>query len=272
MTKDAAFHLTDVAYWDRSWSGRPVPKPLDPEAAGLNGTLQRSLHKFFTEVFGKIGIERGERIVEAGSGGSIILPYFNSQFGLRAEGIENSSAGTGMSLAIAAKAGVDTPIHDADLFDLPPHLLQRYDIVFSYGLVEHFRPTTVILDRLNAITRPGGHLVTLIPNMRGLMGRIQKIANPDVYAIHVPLNARNLADAHRASGLEVLESGYFMTANFSAINFAGSRRISQKYGQRLASWSSKSIWLLEQLGMPQIPNSLTSPYAFTIARKPGRGV
>ena len=260
-------HLTDVAYWDRNWASRPAPDPLDPARPGLNGTMSRSLHRFFERFFVKLAVKPGDLIVEAGSGGSIILPYFKTQFQLRAEGIENSPVGTETSRAIAAKSGVETPIHDADLFKLPPHLLQRYDIVFSYGLVEHFLPTTLILDQLKSIARPGGHLVTLIPNMRGVVGWLQKVANPEVFAIHVPLSAAELAQAHRDSGLEVIEYGYIMTVNFSAINFAGSGRLLSGAGPRLASWGSKLVWLAESLRFPEMPNALTSPYAFVIARK-----
>ena len=261
-------HLTDVAYWDRNWATRPSPDPLDPESPGLNGTRERSLHRFFTSAFAKLAVKPGDLIVEAGSGGSVILPYFKTQFGLRAEGIENSPVGAETSLNIAAKSGVETPIHAADLFDLPENLLQRYDVVFSYGLVEHFRPTTLILDQLRAVARPGGHLVTLIPNMRGLMGWFQQIANREVFDIHVPLSASELAQAHRDSGLEVIGYGYIMTVNFSAINFTGRETLISRIGPRLASWSSKLVWLAELLGCPEIPNSLTSPYAFVLARKP----
>lgn len=261
-------HLTDVAYWDRNWNDRPIPDPLDPASPGLNGTLWRGLHRFFQRSFARLGVKPGDLIVEAGSGGSVILPYFSTQFQLRAEGIENSPAGIQTSRAIAAKCGVDTPIHNADLFKLPTSLMARYDIVFSYGLVEHFRPTTIILDRLRDIARPGGHLVTIIPNMRGLMGWCQKAANPEVFAIHVPLSAAELAQAHRGSGLEVIAQGYLMTVNFSAINFSGPNRLVARLGPRLASWTSKAVWLAERLGFPEMPNALTSPYAFVIARKP----
>lgn len=262
-------HLTNVAYWDRNWANRPVPDALDPLAPGLNATLARSLHKFFSQALETIGAKRGDLIVEAGSGGSIILPYLSTRFGLRAEGIENSRIGSDMSRAIAAKTGVDTPIHEADLFNVPQQLLQRYDIVFSYGLVEHFQPTTLILDRLGDIARPGGHLITIVPNMRGLIGALQKLADPETYEIHVPLSANDLAQAHRDSGFDVIESGYLMTANFSVVNFAGSHWFASHAGPRLASWASKLVWLAERFVMPELPNGLTSPYAFVLARKQG---
>jgi 2-polyprenyl-3-methyl-5-hydroxy-6-metoxy-1,4-benzoquinol methylase len=262
----AGIHLTNPAYWDRNWAERSVAEPLDPHAAGLNGVQSRCLHRLFARLFERIGIAPNAAIVEAGCGGSAILPYFKREFGLRAEGLDNSPVGIDLCNAIARKSGVETPVYLADIFELPAHLRGRYDIVFSYGLAEHFNPTTLILEALAGLARPGGYVLTLIPNMRGALGVFQKLANPDVYAIHVPLTALELSRAHEACGLRVIEAGYFMTANFSAINFQGSKTAVAWAGPRLAAWTSKVFWLLERLGMPEIPNPITSPYAYVLAQ------
>jgi len=259
-------HLTDVDYWDRNWAGRPITDPLDPDAAGLNGTQSRSLHRLFTRLFRKIGITAGARIVEAGCGGSTLLPYFRKEFGLTAEGFDNSPVGLDLSNAIARRIGIETPVYLADIFALPEHLRERYDVVFSYGLAEHFNPTTLIVEALAPLARPGGHVLTVIPNMRGALGLFQKLANPEVYAIHVPLTALDLRRAHEACGLRIVDVGYLMTANFSAINFQGSGPALGWAGPRLASWSSKAFWLLERFGLPEIPNALTSPYIYVLAQ------
>jgi SAM-dependent methyltransferase len=188
---------------------------------------------------------------------------------LRAEGIDSSPKGCALSEAIARKSGIDTPIHQADMFKLPETLRGCFDIVFSAGLVEHFQPTTLAVDALAELVRPGGHLVTTVPNMRGLIGFIQKYADRDVYDLHVPLGAIDLAAAHRASGLDVIDVGYLMTVNFGVIADSGkSSELSLRVRERLTSWASKSVWLLEQFGLPELPNPITSPYAYAIARKP----
>jgi 2-polyprenyl-3-methyl-5-hydroxy-6-metoxy-1,4-benzoquinol methylase len=261
-------HLTDVDYWDRNWSERPVTGPLDPQARGLNGTPSRSLHRFFKRIFSKINVDAGNLIAEAGCGGSAILPYFHTEFGFQAEGIDNSSVGLNLSRTIARQSGIDTPVQMADVFNLPAELRERYDIVFSYGLAEHFRPTTLILKALSKLARPGGHVLTLVPNMSGALGLLQRLANPEVYAIHVPLTERDLALAHEQSDLKLIEAGYLMTANFSAINFQGANTIASQIGPRLASWTSKAFWILESAGMPEMPNRLTSPYVYALAQKP----
>jgi 2-polyprenyl-3-methyl-5-hydroxy-6-metoxy-1,4-benzoquinol methylase len=269
MPEDHGTHLTDIAYWDKIWADRAAPDPLDPAKPGLNNAVPHAFHRLFSRTFDLMGIQPGNSIVEVGCGGSTMLPYFTKTFGLRAEGIDSSPKGCALSDAIARKSGINTPIHQVDMFDLPTNLQGCFDIVFSAGLVEHFQPTTLAVDALAKLVRPGGHVVTTVPNMRGLVGFIQKYVDRDVYNLHVPLSATDLAAAHRASGLDVIDGGYLMTVNFGVIAASGeSSDISRRVRERLTSWASKSVWLLEQFGFPELPNPITSPYAYTIARMP----
>lgn len=261
-------HLTDIAYWDHIWAGRSAPDPLDPAEPGLNNAVSRSFHRLFARSFDRIGLRPGSSIVEVGCGGSVMLPYFARTFGLRAEGIDNSPNGCALSEAIARKSGVDTAIHQADMFNLPDDLRGRFDVVFSAGLVEHFRPTKLAVDALAALAKPGGHLLTTIPNLHGLLGVIQSRIDRELYNLHVPLSAADLAAAHRASGLEIVDAGYLMTVNFSVLGVSHqTSELSRRVRERMTSWASKSVWLLEQFGLPELPNGVTSPYAFTTARK-----
>jgi 2-polyprenyl-3-methyl-5-hydroxy-6-metoxy-1,4-benzoquinol methylase len=268
MQQDKVTTLTDVAYWDRTWSDRAIPVPLDPRAPGLNGVVQRRWHRYFADAFRRIGIAPGDRILEAGCGGSVFLPYFAREFGLVAEGIDNSPEGCALSEAIAARATLRTAIHCDDVLSPPERLKGRYRVVYSMGLAEHFRPTTQILDALAAFLQPGGWLISVVPNMHGLVGGLQKAVDPEVYGVHVPLSPEALAQAHRDCGLAVESAEHVMTANFSVVNFSGaSSRVRPNVGLRAASWASKAVWVLEKAGLPEIPNGVTSPYVAVLARK-----
>src|SRR4029077_8642826 len=135
---------------------------------------------------------------------------------------------------------IRTPIHVGDVLDPPPSLLGRYRVVFSLGLAEHFRPTTSIVSALAGFLQPAGVLITVVPNMHGVVGLLQKLVDPAVYRVHVPLSPAELADAHRSCSLSVASAEHIMTANFSVVNFSGSgSRIAPGLGLRIASWSSK---------------------------------
>jgi 2-polyprenyl-3-methyl-5-hydroxy-6-metoxy-1,4-benzoquinol methylase len=260
--------LTDTEYWDRTWAHRVIPDPLDPVQKGLNGVLSRSLHQFFASIFRSIDVSPGDLLLEAGCGGSVFLPYFSKHFGFVAEGLDNSQEGVQLSEAIAAKSGIAAPIFLGDVLHPPEHLVNRYKIVFSMGLAEHFRPTTAVLSALTAFLQPSGHLITFVPNMHGAVGLLQRLIDPAVFSMHVPLSPESLAAAHRACGLQITTARHLMTACFSVLNFSGpSSRIPERIGLRAASWTSKVFWVCESLGVPSMPNRITSPYVVVVAHK-----
>lgn len=264
--------LTDVAYWNNIWRDRPIPGPMDPDTPGLNGVHPRSFHRFFEAQVRDLGLKPGDLICEAGGGGSVKLPYLAKRWGLRAEVLDNSEEGCALSRAIADKAGIDTPVHCVDVFQPPEMLRERYRYVMSFGLAEHFRPTSLIINALSALIAPSGYIMTLVPNMRGSVGWVQKLVDPGVYNVHVPLSPDDLAAAHRECGLEVLQAGHLMTACYGVVNFSGKDcRVNERLGLRLASCVSKTVWLLESAGMPSFPNAVTSPYVYVIAQKPAGG-
>lgn len=260
--------LTDADYWDRTWAGRAIPPPLDSSGTGLSATVPRRWHRFFLQAFASTGIRAGDRLLEAGCGGSVFLPYFVREHGLAAEGLDNSPEGCELSEAISRRSGFLTPIHFGDVLHPDVSLLGRYRAVFSLGLAEHFAPTTSIIGALGAFLQPSGWLITVVPNMHGIVGMLQKLVDPAVYGVHVPLSPAELAEAHRGCGLSVLSAQHLMTANFSVVNFSGpGTRLPPGVGLRLASWTSKVVWTLERAGLPELPNSWTSPYVVVVAQR-----
>lgn len=267
MNPEKITPLTDVAYWDRTWAQRAVPAPLNPDPPGLNGEVPRRWHGFFAGLFARLGIAPGDRLLEAGAGGSVFLPYFAQRFGLLADGIDNSPEGCELSQAIAARAGTANQIMLGDVFDPPAGLCARYRVVFSMGLAEHFRPTTAIIAALARFLEPGGWLVTAVPNMHGLPGALQRVIDPVVFAAHVPLSPAQLAHAHQACGLAIVEARHLMSVNLSVLNFDGPHsRVPARIGLRAASWLSKALWIMERAGLPERPNRITSPWVTVVAR------
>ncbi|TAE37099.1 MAG: class I SAM-dependent methyltransferase [Sphingobacteriales bacterium] len=66
----------------------------------------------------------------------------------------------------------DIAIIEADLFTYQPQ--KTYDMVCSFGLIEHFNNTeNIIAKHLNYLS-PGGTLLITLPNFKGINGWIQK--------------------------------------------------------------------------------------------------
>ena len=155
---------------------------------------------------------------------------------------------------------------------------RQYDVVFSFGLVEHFDDTPGIVRRLARFARPGGAVLTLIPNMRGVVGTVQKALSREIYDIHVPLSAAALSEAHAAAGLALRAGGYLMPAHFGVCNAGPSRRggeaahvVRQLAYRGTVALSTALLWVDETI--KRIPASeMMSPYAFALATKPAAGI
>jgi hypothetical protein len=114
----------------------------------------------------------------------------------------------------------------------------------------------------------------LIPNMRGTVGALQRALSREIYDIHVPLSAVDLARAHTEAGLSLQSTGYFLPAHYGVCNphvrlgasGASARLRAFAYLGAIAS-STLLLWIHEHL-MRLPATELMSPYAFVLATKP----
>ena len=60
----------------------------------------------------------------------------------------------------------------------------KYDIVFSYGFIEHFDDTKDVLWRHIRLLSDKGKLLVILPNFRGLNGLIQYLFDRETYNVH----------------------------------------------------------------------------------------
>ena len=262
-------------YWQQVWQDREIPNAHDPAHRDLNAHMFQRLHRFLESnllTSNKTGTKKldSSKLIEAGCGASRWLPYFKHSFGFEVAGVDYSAEGCAQAQAIAVKAGVEADIREADLFSPPADFKGSFDVVFSIGLVEHFDDTAHVLTHLATLLKPGGQLVTLVPNMYGFTGGLQRLVDRQVYDLHVALSPEQLSHAHIRSGLNVKTSVYLGTLNLGVVNL--DRRQDcwwYKPVVRLGAWVSKGVWILERAGMPELANSLTSPFVACVAVLPG---
>lgn len=265
MTEDIA----GVGYWDDVWGAADLPTPIDVDDRRVRNYVTRALHAVFTEAFADLDTA-GMRLVEVGCAGSKWLPYFNRQFGFEVTGIDYSEAGCALTERILDAEGVSGETIRASMFDPPPHALGRFDVVVTFGLVEHFDDTAAAIGHLGGLLVPGGTMVTVVPNMYGSIGAVQRVLNRPVYDKHVALDPDELAAAHRGAGLEVVSSSWELPSHFGVNNLngvpPGARRLAATAAWKLLLGVSASAWWLDERGVRLAPNRWTSPYAITVAR------
>src|SRR5437879_3228360 len=162
-------------YWDLSWRAETrLPETFDPAVRGLRGLFRRQFHRFFVERLAPLA-STGATLIEIGCGRSQLLPYFAKNFGFRVAGLDYSAVGCEKARGILERDGIPGDIFCGDLWTFDAFPEPGYDVVFSFGLVEHFEETSAAIRGLARFARAGGVVLTLIPNMRGAVGALQKV-------------------------------------------------------------------------------------------------
>ena len=256
--------LAEESYWSANWAReRALPRPVAPGDPGLANSVDRAWHAYFRRALA--GVAPGSRLLEIGAARSRWLPYFARHFGLTVAGLDYSERGCAQAREMLSLAGLQGDIFCADLFAPPPGLLGRFDVVVSFGVVEHFPDTAAAVAACTRLLGPGGRMITTVPNMRGIPGALQRMLDPKIYRIHVPLRPGDLRAAHECAGLEVVHCDYVMPANLRVVVVDPNRRKRDTLRRALAG-ATKLLWAPERFGVRVAPNRLTSPYIACAAR------
>lgn len=258
------------SFWDDWWKRYPLPPAIDPYRSGLKNYPFRRFHDYFSEVFqGRAAQEK--KLIEIGCAQSVLLPYFARYFGFEVYGLDRSELGCQRARMILERENVNGEIYCSDFFSAPDSLHHQFDVLFSMGVVEHFENTAEAVKAMALLLRPGGRMVTNIPNFTGVLRAYQKVLDKAIYDVQVPLDRDGLARAHREAGLEVESCEYFLPISLEVLNV-------ESWPKHLPYWItvrthgviSRALWLMDE-HLPLIkPNRWTSPYVNCVARKPQR--
>lgn len=93
-----------------------------------------------------------------------------------------------------------------------------YDVVCSFGFLEHFHNTEEVIEKHIRLVKPGGTLVLSCPNFRGLNYILYRLLDPATLRPHViaAMNLRRWRRALERNGMAIQYQGYYRTAGFHA--------------------------------------------------------
>jgi 2-polyprenyl-3-methyl-5-hydroxy-6-metoxy-1,4-benzoquinol methylase len=260
------FARTDEHYWERTWFSSDVPRPVDLNDHSLRNHATLALNTFFEQALAPIS-GRGDSLIELGCAHSKWLPYFARRFGLQVTGLDYVERGCETSRHMLHAAGVTGAIVHGDVFNPPHDLIDRFDVVYSAGLVEHFESTTDAISACAAFAKPGGFIVTIVPNLTGLIGFLQRVLDRQVYNKHIVLGPDQLRAAHEAAGLTVQDCRYLLSANFAVVNHPTIRPMALNKAVRgILIAVTLAVWLLEYV-VTIPPSRLLSPYVACVAKR-----
>lgn len=196
---DDVKRLTSCAYW----GSLPVPearKPGEsryrrwvPEGARQVYRLFRSLHaqRILHQVLlpPLLAGMAGRRFLEIGSAPGYNSLAFQQNYGLIPYGLEYSEPRVRAQRELYRLCGLpEDLVIQGDFFDerVVDPLRASFDVVASFGFIEHFEDPADVVARHLALLRPGGLLLVGVPNLgRGSAnGWLARRYTPAIYAMH----------------------------------------------------------------------------------------
>ena len=229
-------NLASQAFWEKNWAVKKRPGQYNP---------RNYSHRRFDAFFRRhLQGAAGRTMLEVGCAQSSWLPYFHLAYGCRVAGIDYSPTGCRMSRQLLDEAGVPGEVLERDLFADNSDLEGAFDFLFSLGFIEHFEDTAGTLVRMRRFLKPGGTILTIVPNFPGWLGAIQKMVHPEVYGMHILLDLPDLERVHRMAGFSTVDAGYLGSIASEVVKYPLPTPLRLRVLRKILKKITKACWFL----------------------------
>lgn len=259
--------LTDESYWDCCYRGRELV-PFDERDWKNYVSVQ------LFRLVETLSLD-GKRVCEVGGGDAKLLVYLakrhpSSRFCV----LDFSPLGCEFARRRAEREGVILEVYQEDMFSPSQALVGSFDLVLSYGVVEHFTDLSRALMAKGRLLKVGGLAFTLIPNLASpVYAGLFRYYSRTVYRKHIPHTMASFLRGHRLAGLVPLRRGYLGSVEFGMISMAVEGPEPTGWWGRqfylLLTRISKVVHFLEYRFMDFPATSLFSPFMYVISRREG---
>ena len=251
-------------------AGYYVESPEQVRRSPLLPDLRRLRDRRILEIFDRHGnITPGCRVLELGCGRSRWLPFLAVNRRCDVTGLDNEAYASELARANLSGAGAVGRIICGDAFDLESNreLVGQFDLIYSMGLLEHFDDVADRISTLARYLRPGGRMITTVPNMRGFNWAMQRLGSREILEMHVVYDRKRLTRVHEAAGLTTLAAGYagFFDGHLSAADASRQTRIVRLHtGLSRTSSFIAEAWLRAGRGAFAPELSWFSPHVYYV--------
>ena len=236
---------TEKKFWDKIWEPQNIGHSLDKKIM-----LDRNLICCFEQ---NIDLTKKQSIFEIGCSPGRFLSYFHYN-GFDINGIDYSTEGNNQLKNNFRTQGIkDYNVYEEDFLKFKTS--KKYDIVMSFGFIEHFDNPDIVFQKHLDLLKKNGKLFIGIPIFKGLTGFLQMMNNPGILDYH---------------NLKIMNLDYFKSAqnkfdiNGLKIDYLGGFDVNMIF--QLKSYSIKNIFsriiikIFKISGVLRILESLKSKY------------
>lgn len=252
-------------YWETVNAHRRIHSRLE------KGFFRSPVTAIFTDIINIFFTpDPHKKIIEIGCAPGHKLADFARWYGYEPYGVEYTAVGVQATRETFAKYHFPTEnIFLNDFFDA--HFQEthssEFDVVMSYGFIEHFNdPVSVIKAHLHLL-KPGGLLLIMIPNLKGIYYAFLRLLAPDCLAIHnlAIMNKNIFKKLFQGLNTQELFCDYYGLLNLGLLQARGSwRQALLKMAWRIQFLCNPFLSFVRH---PMLENALTSPYLLYIGRK-----
>lgn len=215
----------------------------------------------FDDLFKQLAGEfKNKNLIEIGAIPGNFCVFFNKNFGCHVTGLDYGDK-TLFEGTMQQYGVTDYDFIDADFLDYQSDT--PYDIVISHGFIEHFSDTENILKRKISLVKPGGYLITTVPNFTRLQYIFHYLFDRDNLRNHNTDKAMDksfLEKVIKNNGFEIKFSQYSKDSRFWITD-------SGKKWRRPWELFAKSIGKILNTALSGVASKYTSTYLIIIAKK-----
>ena len=255
--------LSTKDYWDKTVKGAKLPRFPD--------ILRHNIRAIVDSLDPVLKCARAKTLIEVGCAASEWLPYFAKRYGYRVSGLDYSETGCALAAENLRLHGVEyEKIVCTDLLEWKS--IEKYDVVVSFGVIEHFVSSGEILKIFAKHLNEGGLVITVVPNLRGAMGLLARLVVPEIYRMHRALSLEDMLRFNNAAGLTEVKTVYAGIFSLGTIPWGKSGRYLFSGASRLGRASLRIINQLDKLFSLALnrfrkpTSALFSPYIISVSR------
>jgi 2-polyprenyl-3-methyl-5-hydroxy-6-metoxy-1,4-benzoquinol methylase len=219
--------LTKEDDWAKYYSGRQIEQ------------IERAAHQ--TSIIDNYLKNKSGKIFELGCGASHVLARA-AMFGWEVGGIDFNSNALDLIRTYLSKNGFENMnLICGDIFSYNcSQLNNKYDLLVSFGFLEHFKNPQSIISKWGTILKPEGIIISVIPNLFSINTAIFKKYDPDFWAQHIIYSPDDMDQFHFGAGYIPLKKAQF-SGHFDIHMLIPWHKIRQKIGNKFIFRITKSF-------------------------------